>query len=366
MDPSLRKKIYIMAGILGGGILLILLVIFLMSLLFGGAKSYAQIEVIMQEAAVDYYKDNANLLPTEEGVELVVSADTLVTAEKMNPLSDLLDDESCTGEVVVTKNGENHLYVPYLDCGENYKTETLAEKLTKEENIVVSEEGLYFMNNEYVYRGEVKNNYVSLNEVLYRIVKVTNDNKIMLIMQDQDDNAFRYYWDNRYNSARSANVGINDYEISRVAEFLANLYETDESITANQHLITSGKFCIGKRDEITEVNDGSVECSVISNQTEIGLLPLYDYINASIDPSCNSSTDPQCQNYNYLAYSPNDWWTATASSKNTYSVYEIDKSGKLDSNNASVNKMIRPVIYLTPSTMYSSGTGTYNDPYIVR
>ena len=47
-------------------------------------------------------------------------------------------------------------------------------------------------------------------------------------------------------------------------------------------------------------NDGSIEKSSLLEKQYIGLLPLYDYINASIDTNCNSALTESCTNYNYL------------------------------------------------------------------
>ncbi len=365
MDQNLRKKIYIIAGALAGLIVLILLIIFIASIFTSGKRTYQEVEEIMEKAAIEYYKDNNQLLPTTEDKELRVDVSTLVTAEKMTSLSTLLNDESCTGSVVVKKSQDIYTYTPYLECTDKYKTESLAQKLTQESNIVSSGDGLYFLNNEYVYRGEVKDNYIQLEGKTFRIVKVTAENKLMLLLHDTGSDEYRYNWDNRYNSERSANTGINDYNISRMNDYLQELYN-DEEFLSDKSLLTTGNFCIGKRGETDSVNNGTIECSALAINNNIGLLTVSDYLNASLDTGCVDSTSRECQNYNYLAYTPNDWWLATANNANTYQVYILDDDGEFDVVNASVTKVVRPVIYLSPSAMYASGTGTYSDPYIVR
>ncbi len=365
MDPQLRRKIYITMGAIAGIVILILLITFIGSLLFGSNKSYAQVEDIMEEAAISYYRDNEQLLPKDETTELRVDVDTLVDAGKMNPLTDLLENDTCTGSVVVIKNNDSYLYTPYLECSDEYKTETMAGRLTDQSNIVATGDGIYFMNNEYVYRGEVENNYLQLGETMFQVVKITSDNKLMLIATEIKEEYDRYYWDNRYNSEKSANTGINDYDVSRVNDRLLEIYDID-SFLSDKTLVTTGNFCIGKRGESDSTNDGSIECSVLAENDQIGLLPAYDFINASIDQNCNSIDDPECQNYNYLKVVLDDAWLSTTNNANTYEVYQVTSTGKMDAKNANISNQINPVIYLTPSAMYSSGTGTFEDPYIVR
>ena len=61
--------------------------------------------------------------------------------------------------------------------------------------------GLYDLNGEKVYRGETVNNYVKLDNALFRIVKIIANNQILLIADDVLDSSSLPY-DDRYNSDR--------------------------------------------------------------------------------------------------------------------------------------------------------------------
>ena len=59
--------------------------------------------------------------------------------------------------------------------------ELALENIIANEKIVTSGYGLYAVNGNYVYRGELVNNYVKFGKTLWRIVKITSNNNIVLI-----------------------------------------------------------------------------------------------------------------------------------------------------------------------------------------
>ena len=135
-----------------------------------------------------------------DGEKSEVDATTLSSDDYklMKPLSKLKKNVSCTGKVVVQKVNNKYIYTPYLDCCNSYKTEELYKSIKNKNKVVTSGNGLYEMNGEYVFRGDTVNYYVKLSKWLIRIVKITSDNKILLIPEYKD-----YYsdvWDDRYNS----------------------------------------------------------------------------------------------------------------------------------------------------------------------
>ena len=76
------------------------------------------------------------------------------------------------------------------------------------------------------------------------------------------------------------------------------------------------------------------------------------------------------QNYNYYLYTGQNYWTM--SSYNFYAYHAtsfewfINSTGTLNSNNPYYGYGVRPVVNLSPNVLYSSGTGTEEDPYIVK
>lgn len=361
---ELRKKLLIFGGIGLGILIVLLLIVWIFSMIMGQRLSYDKIEDKMRTAAQKYYEKNKQLLPSHGG-EVSVDVTTLSSAKFMKSLDKLAPKGvSCTGKVVVKENDGIYSYVPYLDCGEKYTSVELYKKVIDEKNIVTTSNGLYQMNNEYVFRGEEVNNYVQTGEYMWRIVKVTPDNEIQLILSNSK---FKSPWDNRYNIERQNNVGINDYSVSRIRSYLDDLYQENELFSDSlKSKMVAFDLCTTKRTEEVAINDGSIECATTLQDQKVGLLPLYSYINASLDVTCKQSLDAQCQNYNYLGLEEYNWWTLTGDGGNTYRVYSINVSGNTFTSYASNNIYVRPVIQLSNDVMYQSGSGTEEDPYIIQ
>lgn len=348
----------------------ILVIIWLLSLTRSGNRSFADVENIMSKAAESYYADNKSLLPKADKGTNEVSLQKLINLEYMKELEKYSSKAtSCSGKVVVENNDDQYVYVPYLDCGSSYKTAELFRKVTSSSNIVTSDAGLYFMNGEYVFRGDNVNNYVKLSKGLFRIVKITSENKILLIPEFED----YYYdvWDDRYNTDLGYSAGINDYRLSRMKDFLLDIYNgtiNDPLLLSDtdKQKLTTYSLCIGKRSKGETNNTGEVECADKLDNQMIGLLTVNDYINASTDANCTSTTSRSCQNYNYLKLKDNTFWLMTASNENTATVYYVNNEGYIAESNASSLSRIRPTIMLNNNVMIKSGKGTESDPFILK
>ncbi len=364
-----KKKMLLFMGVIVGVLCVILLILFMSSLFVKRTYTYDNIEKIIKDATVAYFKDHSDLLPQVDGGIVEIEVDNLVAAEKMKPLSEYTKEGiTCTGKTLVEKTGNEYLYTPFLDCGNAFMTQELYKKVT--EKVVTSGYGLYKLNNEYVYRGENVNNYVKLDEGLWRIVKVATNNRIMLIKELAVGNSLA--WDNRYNSQVGYNAGINNYQASRVKEYLEKIYTKPEKnlqeiflSDSDKEKIVSANLCTGKRSVEETDNSGNIECSQIINSQKVGLLTASDYINASIDTNCKAIENDACQNYNYLKedYS---WWLVTADKNSTDKVYSIDSNGRIILGGAMNYAYVRPVIYLNNKVLYKKGTGSKDKPFEIK
>lgn len=367
-NKEMKKKLMRMMLIVVGILVVFLIIILIFSFLGSGNKSYEEIEQDLKNAAIEYYEVQSGLLPREEGETITVRANTLADAELMKPLSELREGENCSGRVEVTKVGDNIIYTPYLECGDNYTTKELY-KAVLEQKIVTSGNGLYDLNGEKVYRGDDVNNYVSLDNAIYRIVKVTPDNKLLLILNEVDSTLSSYY-DDRYNPTKRFNSGFNDYRISRIKEFLDDLYSSKNDIKIlsknDKEKLASFNLCIGKRNATETNNTNAIECSDVLENQMIGLLTASDYMNASLDANCKATTDKSCQNYNYLRLKETEWWLLTGNAANDYEAYIVKSNGYIDINTTSGYKKIRPTIMLNNNVMIKSGNGSASNPFILK
>ena len=87
-------------------------------------------------------------------------------------------------------------------------------------------------------------------------------------------------------------------------------------------------------------------------------------MNASLDENCTHAESESCYNYNYLSESGNGWWTVTGVADNSQDVYYVANS--MMDTYANSTKSARLYAHLDSNVTYVSGTGTYDDPYILK
>ena len=346
-----------------------------------GSK-YSEIETKLQNAAIKYVDKHKSLLPTSTDKVTKIKLKTLQGNNYIGKLVAVDDSKTkCDGYVEITKISEDkkeYRYTPFISCGKYYSTRTIGNYIidaeTKEGTFERKiDAGLYKIGDEYVFRGENVDNYILLNSKLYRIIKIDKDNQLQLISTNRTSDG--YTWDDRYNVDRKKEDGINDFIKSRIHDTLISLYnntkeDSEEVIfTDNErNYIVEHDFCIGKRAS----TDGDVNSGVECKETiplKVGLITLADYARASIDSNCTSVFDRSCGNYNYFNSlakgSSFTYATLTGVADNTYQFYKIRYS-EVFLAKASAETSLYPVIYINAKTIYSNGSGTQADPYVVR
>ena len=121
---KVSKKTLILVG---GFFILIFIVIFGGALLYNKLFykfSYSEVENIMKEAAISYLDDNSEKLPLNINDSITIPEDSLVNANKMKSIKDLLKNgnDSCNGEVIVTNINNTYRYNPILSCENEYES----------------------------------------------------------------------------------------------------------------------------------------------------------------------------------------------------------------------------------------------------
>ena len=368
-DSAAKKKMMRFMLFIVCGALLLLIILYAISLMSSRSYTYEDVETILKEAAQSYFVDHPESLPKEEGNIVEIDSSNLVVAGKMKNISEYMNDAMCTGSVQVELSGTEYLYTPYLNCGEVYSTVELATKVLNG-STVSSGYGLYSTNTGYAFRGEDVNNYVKLDNSLWRIVKITSANNLVLI--SAEGAPYTQYWDNRYNEDRLYDAGINQYDASRIKEYLNKIYTNPDEDNGEVLLSNSDKakmvpfnVCTGKRSIKSESKNNTEECAKYLQNQKMGLLTLSDYLYASIDPNCKSASSKSCKNYNYLTMKE-DWWLVTANKEDTSTVFLVSSNGNVVAEDAGHYGIVRPVIYLNSRVLYKDGNGSAEKPYTVR
>ena len=362
MDEKLKRIIYMVLG----GFILFFLFLFIISSCSKKKMDPSDLEQEIVKRAKYYYKNNSSELPGSNTV-ITLSLNDLVNKGIISEISNLLDSgTNCSGQLTIENNNNYYMYSPKIVCtlsnGNNYQTNNLKDLLL--ENVVDTGNGLYKIGNAYYFRGDTINNYILLDGLLWRIVKINEDNTIRIIEAERREPVV---WDDRYNTEMGTTTGINNYVLdninSRIKDDLDKIYSSNEILSDDaKGYIKETSLCVGKRGLEETTNDGSIECSTrISNQY-IGLLQLNEYFIASLDSNCTKANDIACSNYNYLADFESSYWTITGNTENNSLVYKIYNT--VLSSVASNTGMDRMVINISENTNVI-GEGTYDKPYVV-
>lgn len=360
-----KKLIYIMGGLMGVMILFIV-VIATVSSCSNKKQSYEKIESTLTNAAISYFNDNSSSLPNSESASVTVEAGTLSSGGYMKELSKMVEEGvSCSAKVIVTKSGDNYLYSPVLNCGDNYKTNKLSDVVMGNNPVTTTGAGLYKSEDLYVFKGEFINNYVELDKKLWRILDIDSEGYARLIYAGPSTEE-TYVWDDRYNVDTKESVGINDYSVSRIKDTLLSLDTNNQYITAETKTkLAYRNWCVGKRSDSNKALNNDEECATTVSGQLFGLPYVSDYVNASIDSNCTTIEDQSCNNYNYLLSSSLSSWTLTGSKEKSSKVYAVSRS-RYSITNASNEKAIRPTVYLSNNVMYADGDGSETNPYTIK
>lgn len=200
--------------------------------------------------------------------------------------------------------------------------------LTIQQKGVVSKgDGIYNNSGELVFKGTKVNNYVLYSNILFRIVKVNNDNSIELVT---DSSISELLYDNSNSSFTNSN--IKDY-LEKI--FLSKLNKTDKYLTNNT-------IC---EDNITDASN--LTCNN-KKTSKVSMISIADYLNSKNEDSYLNNTD--------------SFWLYNAKDNNT-SWYIQD--GNLGNSNIKNIHGVKAVITLKNSIDSIKGNGTKEKPYVI-
>ena len=397
MDKKLIKYGIIIVGVL--------VVIIILSLIFntatGGTKyTYDKIETKLVSAAKKYVenmkKQNVDVLPESPLADpYYLSADLLAREEYIKDLSEYAKDETtCVGGVnIYNAGGGNYDYVPELTCGIYYQTVKLVDQVISDNDSgVTTGSGLYqridgkFITDdselnmvssddfEYVFRGDEVNNFVKIDDNLWRIVSIDNDNNMLLIFNEHSQRAIA--WDDKYNEQVAKYQGVNTYEqnglestaYKAVKDFYNGTLVLQDRVSYSEktnYYTVPMNLCVGKRSTTDTDISGKIECQSVLEDQFIGLLPAYYYMSASLDSGCETIVSKSCGNFNYLSKFDDFWWLLTANSENTNEAYTVSKK-YAETSLCNYKADIRPIIKIGSRAVYQEGNGTLENPYQIK
>lgn len=293
---------------------------------------------------------NYTIVITNEGEDTFFGADLLVYNEYS------LEVANSFKETILRDNQFGELVSP------------IGTVSTTNEGLLVSEDEL---GQTYYFRGSVDNNYVKMNNLMFRIVRINGDGSVRLVLDNTLEN--NSYYLRRINKTNEYlnNMIFDNSDIKKVLDewYNTNLLSVDNYIVSSNfcydnafYLQNESEYFTNSYDRIYVSNAASLNCQEGIYVGKVGLLSIDEviYAGASKDGTNNS----------YYLYNPsilNNWWTMSSSkvnvqsnNVNNYLITSgggIDLEGKLNSSYG-----IRPVISLDKSVKVS-GMGTLENPY---
>lgn len=364
MSNPLAKKMFLFTG----GFLVIIIFVMVIASCAGKNRTYTytELEDKMVDIAKKYYTEKS-YLPEEDGGVTEIELSTMVAKEQLGIITEITKTgKNCDGKVTIVNNNGKYLYMPYLDCDDDYSTRTLFNVLTSDDNIVTEGNGLYETGAEYIFKGDNINNYVKIGDFTFRIIRINEDDNIRMIDVKRRSSSV---WDDRYNIEQDRDVGINDFFKngieSKVSEYLNDLFKTDEYYNESVKVyFKTNDLCVGKRTYQEKNNTGTVECSTVYENAKLGLPYLSEFFQASLDKNCLDIESPSCANYNYFTEF-GTVWTLTAVECNSFEAYKIS-GNHVEAAKASSSAGIYPVIIVDGGLVVEDGDGSENKPYIIK
>ncbi len=361
MSDQLKK---IMIGV-SAGFVLIIVILFIASSCQQQIKDFNSYEKEMIKVAKLHFKSHEDELPTEDKQTSEYTLKEMIENKEITDYVKAFKDESlkCEGSVTVTNNNGYQLYTTELDCGEKYASKTLREKII-EDNLVESGQGLYEVGNEYVFKGNRINNYVTFNGETYRIISIAENGNLNLLQEKTENNCT---WDNHYNTELNQ-YGLNIYyqepeKPSTINECIKKIYKKDITDESKAYIATQTS-CFGARSKDDITKDGSSECSAYKENEPVSLLAAYEYIRASIDDNCINIASKSCANYNWIKDNKNITFLITPDNSRSDFVYYKSSNGL--STTTVTNTMYTLIkVQIDRKVNYTKGSGTQEDPYII-
>ena len=210
----------------------------------------------------------------------------------------------------------------------------------------------------YYFRGKVNNNYLKIDNSLFRIVRINGDGSIRVVLDGVIDGS--KYYDNAVN---------NDFEGSLVQKTLNTWLENNLADYTNY--IQKTKFC---NDNNTGIDNLKAHNRVVVDH--ISSFVCYDNLAASkvgllsVDEMIYAGASVSEDNTSFYLYNENQG-TSTYSMSGykyngvTYIPFMLNSTGKVVTNESGDSlHNIKPVINII-KTASVTGSGTVKDPYVL-
>lgn len=216
--------------------------------------------------------------------------------------------------------------------------------LDQEDGLIVSDDGSsHFVGDS----GDAVNNFIKIpnDSYLWRILSIDVEGNIKII-RNREDSLKSPFMEQKN--------GPYDWETSLILANLKVWYQNNLSLL-NDIIIQNPEWLLTEASK----SGGPTNVTVLSTfmNSPIGLIRNDEILNSSGGTS-NGNSVSSWLNDGYQ-------WTMTAVSGNPKQAWRMN-GDKFMNSGVDTSSVYRPVIILKSSTMFSGGTGTENDPFVIE
>lgn len=235
-------------------------------------------------------------------------------------------------------------------------------KLISDDNIIKScenidfsrvDSALYYNNSNLIFRGDTSNNYMMINNLLWRIVRINDDGSIKIVLNDVLDKT----------TFGSSEI-ITE---SKMYEFLNIWY--DENLIMFDEIIVNDDFCYDKSNISNETFEYGSLIRIKNNSPSLSCDNEYKYYNKIGLLTTDEIMYAGAIDNSYLQTGQDiKWWTQSLQTRLTdidyvYSYNELN--GNFEGYSINEELSVKPVINILGS-VHVTGTGTIEDPFIIN
>lgn len=218
---------------------------------------------------------------------------------------------------------------------------SIYEKLINNKSVTNEGDGLFKIDENYIYKGSVTNNYVYFSGRLWRIVSI-NENKEIKMITENSESLLVWGYESNYENSYIRQWLNSSNEKNKEGTFL-------ESLGQNGNGLLKTTSCIDNLDSLENIT-----CEVTNKEDYISLLSSYEYKEAEGASSYLNNEET--------------WWLINTTGDLT--PWFVTNTGGLNSDinigNNYYSYGIRPVIMISGENDVTGGIGTKDDPYTLR
>lgn len=214
----------------------------------------------------------------------------------------------------------------------------------------------------YYFRGAIDSNYVKIDKLLWRIVRINGDGTVKLVLNNVSQDLANYH---------SNMEKFEDLANADISKLLNSFYEVN--LKSYDNYITNSKYCVesfktesnhnfiyAPYTRLITNNIPSFNCLGDNYSSKIGMLTADEVVYAG----ANFKNDNK-EYYLYNSDIKNIWWTSSIAKadQNNFYPFSVNQNGKIVSETSgSLYRNIRPSINIVRKTMVT-GDGTIDNPY---